>query len=172
MTVKEAIRSRWSPRKFSSEQIEDEKLEDLFTHLRWAASSRNEQPWRLVVGKKGSETWDIICNSLMDGNKEWAQNAPVLILISAHKYFQRNYKPNKHARYDSGQAVGTMLLRATELGLIAHQMGGFMADKISDDLNIPEEIDPIAVMALGYSSEEPGERNRNDVEHFVRWGKW
>ncbi len=61
----------------------------------------------------------------MPGNQAWAQTAPVLILAVAHLRFRHNAAPNRHAVYDLGQAVATLLVQATALDLYAHQMAGF-----------------------------------------------
>lgn len=47
--IEEALGRRWSPRAFSAEPVEREKLLRIFEAARWAPSSSNEQPWSFVV---------------------------------------------------------------------------------------------------------------------------
>ena len=47
--IHDLIRERWSPRAFSDQPIEKEKLHSLFEAARWAASGGNLQPWFVYV---------------------------------------------------------------------------------------------------------------------------
>jgi hypothetical protein len=50
----EPIVQRWSPRRaFSERPVDDAALLSLFEAARRAPWSRNEQPWRFVVGRRG-----------------------------------------------------------------------------------------------------------------------
>ncbi len=136
-------------------------LHRLFEAARWAASSFNEQPWGFIVAaKQHEEAHQAVAACLVEANREWAQHAPVLMVSLAKLTFDRNGKPNRHAYYDLGQAVATMLVQATDLELVAHQMAGFDQDKARTALEIPDNYDPVAVIALGY----PGDSEKLSVE--------
>jgi len=72
---------RWSPRSFASRDVTPADLAKVFEAARWAASSYNEQPWRFLVGIRGSEAYRKIFESLISFNQAWATTAPVLILV-------------------------------------------------------------------------------------------
>ena len=72
-----AIQHRWSPRSFSSRDVAPADLARVFEAARWAASSYNEQPWRFLVGIRGSSTYKKILDSLISFNQGWAASAPV-----------------------------------------------------------------------------------------------
>ncbi|OFX18596.1 MAG: hypothetical protein A2041_03365 [Bacteroidetes bacterium GWA2_31_9b] len=151
MNIHEIIKSRYSPVVFSSIKIDDEKLLSLFEAARWAPSSFNEQPWRFIQGKKNEDdNYDKLLKSLVDGNRYWAQHAPVLILVVAKTKFSHNNSTNQSALYDTGLAVGNLLTQATDQGLFVHQMGGFNKELVKKDFEIPEYFEPIAIMAVGY----------------------
>ena len=57
--------NRWSPRSFADRPVDSADLAKVFEAARWAASSYNEQPWRFLVGIRGSETYRKIFDSLM-----------------------------------------------------------------------------------------------------------
>jgi nitroreductase len=122
---------------------------------RWAASSYNEQPWRYLVGTKGSDTYRKIFDSLIPFNQGWAGKAPVLILGATRTRFSQNESPNPVALYDLGAATSYLTLQAAALGLATHQMAGFNGDAARKALGIPEEFALGAVVALGYQ-DEPG----------------
>lgn len=144
---------RWSPRSFSHRAVSRESLAKVFEAARWAASSSNEQPWRFIVGLRGSETYDKIFASLVPFNQKWAGTAPVLILGTALANFARNGAPNTYALYDLGAAASYITLQAASLGLAAHQMAGFDQAKARELLGLPADCLIGSVTALGYQDE-------------------
>jgi len=177
--IHDLIQSRWSPRAYVAERpVPAELLAQLFEAARWAPSSSNEQPWSFIVGIKGTDTWNKIFDTLVSFNQAWAKNAPVLVLGLASKVFQKSGAPNRHALYDLGQAVATLLVGATSLGLVTHQMAGFDADKARAAFHVPDSYDIGAVMAIGYQADpstlppelqerEAGPRTRKSINTFV-----
>lgn len=176
---------RWSPRSFSDREVGRETLATVFEAARWAASSSNEQPWRFLVGRRSSETYEKIFASLVEGNQRWARTAPVLILGVALSRFTRYGVENRHALYDLGAAASYMTLQAAALGVATHQMAGFDPEKARTLLGIPDDYLIGAVIALGYQDEpakladeslikqETTARQRKPLPEFVleAWGK-
>lgn len=182
--IHELLRKRWSPRAFSPAPIEAEKMARLFEAARWAASSRNEQPWRfLVATKEDGPAYDMLLSSLMEGNRVWASTAPVLILGIAKRTWDHNGQPNGHARYDLGQAVAHLTVQASAEDLYLRQMGGFSPEAARHAFNIPEDFEPVVVLAIGYLGDpnqlpdplkerEMAPRSRKPLESFVYAGGW
>jgi nitroreductase len=184
--IHELIQSRWSPRAFdASKEISDDDLFALLEAARWAPSCFNDQPWRYIVCVKAKDepSWQNAFTTLVEKNQQWAKNAPVLMLAIAMPNFNHNGKPNRWAMYDTGAASVSLCLQATALGLIVHQMGGFDADKARNVFNIPEDCQPMAMMALGYQADagilsddfkeaELAERSRAPLEQRFYFGKW
>jgi nitroreductase len=150
-TIHDLIRRRWSPRSFSARVVEPEKLEQLLEAARWASSAANEQPWRFIIATKDQpEEFAMIAGTLMELNAVWAEKAPVLMIALAKLHFSHNEKTNRHALYDVGQAVATLALAATDLGLSLHQMGGFYPDKVREVFQLSDDYEPVAAIAIGY----------------------
>ena len=148
--IHDLLRHRWSPRAFDDRPIEPEKLRSLFEAARWAPSSNNGQPWRfLLATKENGAEYDRLFNCLVEGNQKWAHRAPTLLLSVAKLKFEDG-SPNRHALHDTGMAAENLVLQATALGLVAHQMAGFRIDQARTDCQIPEGYDPVAVIAIGY----------------------
>ncbi len=78
------FRQRWSPRSFLKQEVSLADLRHVFDAARWAASSGNGQPLRFIVGVRKSATHKRIVSTRARFNKEWAPNAPVLILGTAN----------------------------------------------------------------------------------------
>jgi nitroreductase len=145
------IMKRWSPVAFSDKPVEEEKLMTLFEASRWAPSSMNEQPWRFIYATNDNpEEYQRILDTIVEGNQVWAKNAPVLMVIVAKSNFDHKNLPNAHAWFDTGLAIGNMLVQATALGLYQHQMAGFSPEIAKELLNIPNGFEPIVAAALGY----------------------
>jgi len=173
------IEQRRSRRAYSTQPIEQEKINSLFEAARWAPSANNEQPWvYLYATKEQPELWSKIFETLMEGNRIWAKDAPLLVLAMSRKDFIGNGRPNASAKFDLGAANMLLSLQATQLGLNVHQMGGFEKQKAIDTLNIPETHEPVVVLAIGYPGEidalpeflkqrEVAQRERYTQEFFV-----
>ena len=144
------LNKRWSPRAFMDKPVEEASLQRIFEAARWAPSSYNEQPWRFIVGLKGDTTWDLIFESLAEFNQNWAKMAPVLILNIGKTHSGKTNKPNKVFQYDVGQSVAHITFQVMKEGLFMHQMGGFDPSKATKLLNIPNEYQPLTVMAIGH----------------------
>lgn len=145
------IRSRWSPRAFADRDVAEGDLRLLLEAARWAASCNNEQPWRFIVARR-SETVHFakVLDVLVEANQTWAKNAAVLMLTLTSTKFARHGKPNAWAQHDAGLALGNLMLQATALGIMTHGMAGFDAQKARDTFAIPEDLVPVAAVAIGY----------------------
>lgn len=182
--IHELLKRRWSPRAFAARTVELEKLLSLFEAARWAPSSNNEQPWRFIVATKEEQTeYDRLFRCLVEGNQKWAYQAPVLILSVASMKFEKDGSANRHAFHDTGMAAENLVLQASALGLVAHQMAGFDLGQARAEFKIPPDCDPVAMIALGYPGDhttlpdrlrdrELKSRERVAVAKFVFSGIW
>jgi nitroreductase len=116
-------------------------------------------------------------------NQAWAHKAPALILTLAHTQLEKDGTPNRHGFFDAGQATANMLIQATSLGLVTHQMGGFDVEAARQRFHVPSGWEPVSVMALGYPGEveslpdqfrerEMEQRRRKPLEEFAFSGTW
>lgn len=150
--IHELIANRWSGRAYDASQaVSQAQVISLLEAARWAPSCFGDQPWRFVVCNKADhlQAWQAAFDCLVLGNQGWAVNAPVLLLICADTLFGHNDKPNKWAAYDTGAATENLCLQAAALGLMAHQMGGFDADKARATFKVPERYQILAMVAVG-----------------------
>lgn len=182
--IHDLLRRRWSPRAFSQRMVAPDTLHSLLEAARWAPSSNNEQPWHFIIGTKDDPSaYDRLFQCLKEGNKKWAFRAPLLMLSVARVNFEDDGTPNRHAFHDTGMAVFSLVIQATALGLIVHQMAGFDVEKARADLKIPAGYEPVAMIAVGYPG-DPAElpdylrerelkpRERKAMAEFVSSGTW
>ena len=164
----------------SGEPLADEELMTLFEAARWAPSTYNEQEWRFLYAKRGTEHWHTFFDLLMDANKVWCQRAAVLVVVLSHKVFERNGKPNPVHTFDTGAAFENLALQGAAMGLVVHGMAGFDRNKARAALGVPDDYAVEAMIALGRPGdpadlppelrerEKPSERKA--VAQFVREG--
>lgn len=145
---------RWSPRAMSGEDIPEAELLVLFEAARWAPSSYNNQPWRILYARRGSEHWSLFFGLLADLNKEWARQAAVLILLVSKTTFDHNAKPSVTHSYDTGAAWENLALQGFLKGYVVHGMQGFDYERARVELDIPDGFRVEAMAAIG----RPGEK--------------
>lgn len=151
--VLDLIKNRWSPRSFSDQVIPEKDLHTMLEAAGWAASANNEQPWQYFYASKNHDGFAEIADSLLSGNKPWAQHADVLLVAVARKTYEANQKENSSALHDLGMANAHLLLQASVLGIYGHMMGGFDKSKIEKTLGLTENQEAVIVIALGYLDE-------------------
>ncbi|HLF85198.1 MAG TPA: nitroreductase family protein [Blastocatellia bacterium] len=163
--INDLMRRRWSPRAFEEGRpVEREKVLTMLEAARWAPSCFNDQPrCFLVFDGSDEEALERARTCLSPGNA-WALNAPVLMLSVARETFEQNGKPNRWAQHDTGLATENLLLEAVELGLAAHPMAGYDADRARSEFGIPEGFTPIAMIAIGY----PYRAKLDDLDEKLR----
>ena len=121
----------------------------LLEAAKWAPSSFNNQPWRFLYARRGSSHWQLFLDLLVPFNQAWAADASVLVLVVSNKKFDFNGQPSITHSFDSGAAWAYLALQAWIKGYAAHGMEGFDYDKARTELEIPEEFQGEAVIAIG-----------------------
>jgi nitroreductase len=181
--ILDLLKTRWSPRAFSSRKIEREQVLSLFEAARWAPSGGNLQPWFFIVADDQDQEAHLLFSQIMsERNAGWAKQAPILVLAVAQTERSEG-QPNPWAYYDLGQAVAHLNLQASAFDLSIHQIGGFDKDKARKLLQIPEGYDPVTMIAIGYQGNhsdlpedlqkrEMQPRVRKPVDEFVFRGTW
>ncbi len=174
--------ARWSPRAMTGESITDEEMHTLFEAARWAPSTYNEQEWRFLYARRDTPQWLLLFDLLVEGNKTWCDKAAMLVVILAHKVFERNGKPNPVHLFDCGNAYENLALQGTVMGLVVHGMSGFDFGKARTALKVPDDYDVAAMFAVGrpgalselpealQEREKPSDRKR--VDEIICEGKF
>jgi nitroreductase len=140
---------RWSPRAMSGETLTEIERNTLFEAARWAPSTYNEQEWRFLYANRDTPHWPTFFGLLMEANQAWCHRAAVLVVVLSHKVFMRNNSPNPVHTFDSGAAFENLALQGSLLGLVVHGMAGFDRDKARKELDVPDDYDVEAMIAIG-----------------------
>jgi nitroreductase len=145
---------RWSPRAMSGETIALEEFMLLFEAARWAPSSMNNQPCRILYARRETEHWPLFLGLLTESNQSWANKAAALLLFISKTTFDHNGKPARTHSFDTGAAWENLALQGTMRGYVVHGMQGFDYDRAKMSLEIPDEYQVEAMVAVG----RPGAR--------------
>jgi len=183
MNIDTYIEKRWSPRAFDNKKIDSSVLEKIFIAGGRAASSFNEQPWRYIIGQKGSESYEKLFECLIEWNQSWAKTAPVLALGVIKNTFSNNGKINHHASHDLGAASTNLSMKALEQDVFIHQMAGILPEKAKEIFKIPDGYEAVTVLAMGYigdknqlaedlAKQENGPSQRKSLEEIVFSNNW
>ncbi|MFP4144552.1 MAG: nitroreductase family protein [Phycisphaeraceae bacterium] len=152
--ILDVLERRWSPRAFAAKAVEPEKLRSIFEAVRWSASSYNEQPWVFFVARRQeTELFEKILGCLVEGNRLWARQAPVLGLTATKTFFERNHEPNRVHQHDLGLAMGSLTAQAMALDLFVHQMAGLVPARVRAEFDLPEGCEPQTGFAIGYGGD-------------------
>jgi nitroreductase len=141
--------NRWSPRGMTGEELDDEELMALFEAARWAPSSYNNQPWRFIYARRNTKSWNSLFDLLVEGNKAWAKDSAALVVLISRKNFEYNGKPLVTHQLDAGAAWENLALEACFRGIVTHGMEGFDYQRARQELDIPEDYDVMAMIAIG-----------------------
>ena len=141
------LTQRRSARGYTSQPVPAEVLNQIFAAASSSASCYGEQPWRFLVGTQtgSAEAYEKILGSFVEFNQAWAKTAPVLVVGIAKLNFSHDGNPNGWAKFDVGQATATLAIQAAELGVQAHQMAGFVPDKLRAAFSISNTSVPGAM---------------------------
>lgn len=182
--VHDFISQRWSPYGFADRPVSPADLRSIFEATRWAASSYNAQPWSYIVAtRKEPEAFSRLLQCLVESNQTWASSAPVLAIGCANLFFPHNGQPNKAALHDLGLASANLTCEATARGLSVHQMGGILPDKVRDLYGVPDGVQPLTGIAIGYAADPEAlsaafrerdlkPRERRPLSEFVFGDHW
>jgi nitroreductase len=139
---------RWSPRAMSGEAIDERELLVLFEAARWAPSSNNQQPWRMLYARRETPYWASFFDLLTERNKAWCRNAAALVLFIS-KTINDHGKPSVTHSFDTGAAWENFALQGMIRGLVVHGMQGFDYARAKTTLAVPEEYRVEAMVAVG-----------------------
>jgi len=143
------IAERWSPRSFDgTAEMSVPDLTALIEAARWAPSSNNSQPWRFVIARRGDHHFAQLVETMAGFNKMWAPKAAALIFVLANTV-NDDGSPRIAALYDAGLAASLLTVEAHHRGLAVHQIGGFDQEQAKSAFNIPANLTPIVILAVG-----------------------
>lgn len=163
MDILETIKTRRSIRKFKETPVKDELLDNILEAGRWAPSGMNNQPWRFAVITNASLQNEF---SKLTHYSKVVSSAKVLISVFLNN--SESYNRTKDVQA-IGACIQNMLLEAHSLGLGAVWLGEIIKsdESIRRLLGLGDELELMAVIALGYPDEKPKSIRKKLTELIV-----
>ena len=197
--VLDAIKERRSVRKYLARPVPQEAIEEVLVAAGWAPSAHNAQPWRFIIladalvkrelAEAMAESWaaDIAKDGLnIEPEKfkfrvERFATAPVLILACLTMDGMDNFSDEKRQKCERDLAMQSLAAALQNMLLAAHAKGlgacwfcapGFCKETVRKVLKIPDEVEPEALIAMGYPAEEPPVPSKKPLGDYCFRDKW
>lgn len=163
--VLNAIYARRSIRQFiQGKPVERDKLEMLLKAAMAAPSACNIQPWDFII----IEDKESI-NKIQKGIEQYAKYDPTVIIVICGNNEFIPWKDD--GIIDCACAMENIMIAAPAMGLGTVCIGGFDRSKVKAQLGIPENIEAVGMLYVGYPGEEKRPRTKY-IEEAVHWGQY
>ncbi len=177
MTAKECITGRRSIRQYTDQPVSHELLEQIVETASYAPSWKHTQIVRYIAIEGEMKQKLAKLTSAHPNNGVIMEKAPMVVAVTIIKGrcgFERDgsyttERGDSWQMYDAGVASEAFCLAAYEQGLGTVIMGIFDQKEASDLLEIPEDRDLIALIAVGYPAESPVAPRRKPVEELLSY---
>jgi 5,6-dimethylbenzimidazole synthase len=167
---------------YLSDPIALETLTEILEHVKYTPSMANMQPWEIVV-VTNPETRMQLKNALLDPmlreddelRQDWLLDAPVILVVCMDmrrakvRFGERGIE---FALLDIGAAISNLMLGAWGQGLKGCDVREFDQDKLRKLLEIPKDVLPLSLIALGYSNQDKAVPPTLELDDFVHNEKW
>jgi len=161
--VLKAIYSRRSVREYTDQPVSREIILEIIKAGTWAPSGLNNQPWRFAI------VWDKEVKEQIAVQTKYGgiiKQAPVIIAVFVDKNAMYHEVKDHQAM---GACIQNMLLAIHALGLGGVWLGEILknADKVRQILELPENLELMAVVALGYPKHRNQRSSRKSIESVI-----
>jgi len=163
MDILQLIKRRRSVREFLDKEVSEDDIKRILEAGRWAPSGRNNQPWKFLVVR------DKDTREKLAGQTHYGRiiiNAPVSVAVFLDHSV--SYDRTKDVQ-SIGACIQNMLLEAHSLGLGTCWLGEILKnkEKVNEILNIPEDKELMAVIAIGYATDTERTSYRADLNNLI-----
>ena len=166
MELFEAIKERRSIRNYEDKKVGSEIIGMLLEACRWSPSAGNRQPWEVIV-VDDPETIEKLARASLD--QTWMTTAPLVLAMCINLNIAKgNYgeRSEMYALETMGMAIQNVMLTAHSLGLGTCCVSAFEENEVMDILNCMKIIRPVALITVGYPTEEPPAPERDEITRF------
>lgn len=179
MDVVDAIVNRRSVRKYKSDAVSEDLLNQVLEAARWAPSWGNTQCWEFIIVKDAG-----IKEKLRDTLTPWnpARDAMIqapIVIVACAKRGLAGYRRGEQITdkgdwfmFDCALALHNITLVAHSLGLGTVHIGAFETKEVNRLLNVPDGVEVVELMPIGYPDEQPPPKPRKEVSTFVYLNKY
>jgi nitroreductase len=151
MELDDIIQKRRAYRSFEPVEITEEFIHDLAEHARLTPSCNNMQPWRFVFVHDKTVLKALF--GAMSKYNDWTGLSSMIIAVFSKPDLDCVIKDRVYNLFDTGMATAFLILRAWDLGLVAHPIAGFQPEVVKKILDIPDAMTLITLVIVGKKKE-------------------
>lgn len=161
---------RYSCRSYSPEAVSHEDILRVLEAARLAPSACNRQPWHFLV-----VTAEDGCKAIAECyEREWIKTAGTFIIcLGNHDEAWHRADGKDHTDVDISITTEHICLQASDMGLATCWICNFDTEKLRKSFAIPDNLEPIAIIPLGYPAEDSAiaPKKRKSINDIVSWEK-
>jgi len=167
MEFEKVIRERTAIRKFKSDPIKKEELDSILEAGRIAPTAKNIQPQKIYVVQSGEGIEKI------DKVTPCRYNAPTVLVVCGDK--EKAFQKEDFSTYEMDACIVAthMMLEATNIGVGSIWIELFDGEKLKQEFNMDNSIEPICLIPLGYVADNytgnPMHNVRKNIEEIVEY---
>lgn len=202
LEILEAIRRRRSIRRYRPVKVPKRVVETILDAARWAPSAHNAQPWRFIVisdpevkrrvAEAMAAEWirDMAKDGVMPERRlslasssiKRLSGTPLIIVVCLSMEGMHSYPDERRRKFEYLMAVQSLSAAIQNMLLAIHSMGLgacwlsaplFSQEAVRRVLHIPEEVEPQALLTVGYPAEDPKPPPRKpliEIAYRDYWG--
>jgi nitroreductase len=165
MDVFDAVRTLLAVRSYQDTPVPDAVVRRIVEAGRLTGSGMNRQPWHFIV-VRDRDTLRRLGASASSG--PYIAQAPLAIVVATDR--------TRFAVSDASRAIQSMLLTAWADGVGSNWVGFGGLEKVKALLDIPANLDVLAILPLGYPAHAVGRGKKQrkplrEVAHLERYGR-
>lgn len=149
-------KTRCSIRAYEDRKVEPEKLEKILEAARIAPTAANRQPVKLLVVQSEEGLAKL-------GKAANIYGAPLAVVTCADlgRAWTRPFDQKQSVDIDASILTDHMMLEAADLGLGSVWICYFKPDVIREEFGLPDGLEPVNILAVGYAAEKPASPDRH-----------
>ena len=159
MKFLDLAKQRCTTRSFTKQPIEKEKLDYILEAGRVAPSACNKQPQRIILVQKAENI-----RKVQKAYKTFGSQCVMIICRDTRDSLIRPFDNKCSGDMDIGIITDHMMLAAREVGIGSVMVGLFDPHVIRSEFNIPDYIEPTALLILGYPKNGFLDENRHATQ--------
>lgn len=170
---------------FNPQDIPDDLVKTIVSAAMPAPSTADVQPWE-IVAVRSAEQKAGIARAMLDSHlrpntggeqrRHWLAEAPLILVVCLDhtrakvRFGERGEKV--FGIQDTGFAIQNMRLVAVENGVKSCLLREFDPQAVAGLLELPGHVEPLVLIAMGFSSVTPKERPHLELEDYLHVEKW
>jgi nitroreductase len=167
----ELAETRRSIRSYKPDPVPEGLLNEVLQAGNLAPSAKNLQPFQFIVVRDAAKLDELA----VAYPAPFLREAPVVIVVCVEPskgWTRDRYDGKNYCEVDAAIAIDHMTLAATDRGLGTCWIGAFDPAKVAAAMGLPDGVEPINMLPLGFPNEAGRGKTRKTLKQLVRYDHW